>query len=83
MPYIDFTAKLLEMEDVIVDSIVHDAKSIEIHLHQGVKKCACPSCQSNGLQAFSTPLKFPLPTDSPKAATTKSRYSNATRLSKL
>ncbi len=47
MLYIDFTAKLLEMEDVIVDSIVHDAKTIEIHLHQRVKKCACPSCQSN------------------------------------
>ena len=47
MLYIDFTAKLLEMEDVIVDSIVHDAKTIEIHLHQRVKKSACPSFQSN------------------------------------
>lgn len=44
MLYIDFTAKLLEMEDVIVDSIVHDAGTVEIYLHQRVKKCACPAC---------------------------------------
>ena len=44
MLYTDFTAKLLEMEDVIVDSVVHHAEIVEIHLQQQVKACVCPAC---------------------------------------
>ncbi len=44
MLYTDFTAKLLEMEDVIVDSVVHHAEIVEIHLQQQVKACVCPVC---------------------------------------
>lgn len=44
MLYCDFSAKLLEMEDVIVDNVMHNAKTVEIHVHQRVKKCACPAC---------------------------------------
>lgn len=44
MLYPDFTAKLLEMKDVIVDSVVHHAATVEIHLHQQVKTCVCPAC---------------------------------------
>lgn len=45
MLYNDFTAKLLEMEDVIVDSVIQKGEEVEIHLHQQVKKCECPACK--------------------------------------
>ena len=46
MLYSDFTAKLLEMEDVIVTSFKHHSDFVEIYLDLKPQKCACPECKS-------------------------------------
>ena len=46
MLYQDYTAKLLEMEDVIVDDVRHTETIVEIALHQKPRNCSCPACGS-------------------------------------